>query len=100
MLAVDQPRPVWLLQSIIDSYRASKSHITCPVYNGHRGHPMIFSSLLRSELEAITDEGEGLRQVVDRYKSDTNKLEVGDPVVHLDLNSPDDIRLAELTFSG
>tara|TARA_B100001750_G_scaffold192779_1_gene163626 strand:+ start:264 stop:815 length:552 start_codon:yes stop_codon:yes gene_type:complete len=100
VLAVDQPRPVWVLQSIIDSYRASKSHITCPVYNGHRGHPMIFSSLLRSELEAITDEGEGLRQVVDRYKSDTNKLEVGDPVVHLDLNSPDDIRLAELTFSG
>ena len=34
------------------------------------------------------------------YKSDTNKLEVGDPVVRLDLNSPDDIRLAELTFSG
>ena len=100
VLAVDQPRPVSVLESIINSYLASKSVITCPVYNGHRGHPMIFSSLLRSELEAITEEGEGLRQVVDRYKSDTNKLDVGDPVVRLDLNSPDDIKLAKLIFSG
>ena len=100
VLAVDQPRPVSVLELIIDSHLASKSLITCPVYDGHRGHPMIFSSLLKPELEAITEEGQGLRQVVDRYETDTNNLDVVDPVVRLDLNSPDDLRVGKLIFPG
>ena len=100
VLAVDQPRPVGILKSLIDAHLERGNLITCPEHGGHRGHPFIFSATLMPELMAITEEGQGLREVVDRHRADTYRMAVGSPIVHADTNSPEDLKEAERLFEG
>ena len=100
VLAVDQPRPISILESLIKAHLEGHSLITCPVYRGHTGHPLIFASQLLPELTAITEEGEGLREITQRHRADTHRLEVDSPVVTVDLNSPKDLREAERLFES
>ena len=100
VLAVDQPRPVGILKSLVDAHLAQGNLITCPEHGGHRGHPFIFSAALMPELSAITEEGQGLRGVVDRHRADTYRMAVDNPIVNLDMNSPEDLKEAERLFEG
>ena len=100
VLAVDQPRPVSILKSLLDVHLERGNLITCPEYGGHRGHPFIFSATLMSELAAITEEGQGLREVVDRHRADTYRMAVDNPIVNADMNSPEDLKEAERLFEG
>ena len=100
VLAVDQPRPVSILKSLIDVHLERGSLITCPEHGGHRGHPFIFSAGLMPELMGITEEGQGLREVVDRHRADTYRLAVDNPIVNADMNSPEDLEEAERLFEG
>ena len=52
------------------------------------------------ELMAITEEGQGLREVVDRYREDTYRMEVDNPIVNADMNSPEDLKEAEMLFEA
>ena len=98
VLAVDQPRPVGILKSLIDAHLGQGNLITCPEHGGHRGHPFIFSARLMPELLAITEEGQGLREVVDRHRADTCRMAVDNPIVNADMNSPEDLKEAERLF--
>ena len=89
LLAVDQPRPPALVKAIIDAHLSSGALITAPRYRGRGGHPLVFSSRLRRELEAITEERQGVREVFQEHRSEVNELVVDDPIVRLDLNSPE-----------
>jgi molybdenum cofactor cytidylyltransferase len=100
ILAVDQPRPAQIVESVIKAYLEYDALITCPVYDGHRGHPIIFSSSLLPDLLAITEEGQGLREVISRYSENTHRLEVDNPIVTVDVNSPKDLQNAEELFVG
>ena len=100
VLAVDQPRPVGILKSLIDAHLGQDNLITCPEHSGHRGHPFIFSASLMPELSAITEEGQGLREVVDAHKSDTYRLAVDNAIVNADMNSPEDLKEAERLFEA
>jgi len=95
VLAVDQPRPVSVLSALIDSHYKSDALITFPVFEGHSGHPIIFSSSLLSELKAITEENEGLRQISRSYRGVTNIVDWQSAVVTLDVNTPEDLLEAE-----
>ena len=66
LLAVDQPRPAWVVKRVIESHVDNDSLITSPRYQGRGGHPLVFSATLRGELESITDEGQGVREGVRR----------------------------------
>lgn len=98
VLAVDQPRPAHMLESLVKAHLERDALITCPVYRGHTGHPLIFASSLLPELMSITEAGEGLREVTLRYRDETHRLEVDTPVVTLDVNSPEDVEDAERLF--
>ncbi|MBI4281888.1 MAG: nucleotidyltransferase family protein [Chloroflexi bacterium] len=100
VLAVDQPRPSHILESLIKAHQEQAALITCPVYRGHTGHPLVFASSLLSELMAITEEGQGLREVTRRHTEDTYRLEVDSPIVTVDVNSPKDLREAQRLFAG
>ncbi len=100
VLAVDQPRPVGILKRLIDAHLERGSLITCPEHGGHRGHPFIFAASLMPELAAITEEGQGLREVVDRHRADTYRMAVDNPIVNADMNSPEDLKEAERLFEG
>lgn len=88
LLAVDQPRPAKLIASVIDNHIRNNALITSPRYQGRGGHPLIFSASLRNELESITSEGQGIREVFDAHRGEVNELLVDDPLFRLDLNTP------------
>ena len=100
VLAVDQPRPPDIMRAVIEAHEARSPLITSPVYGGRGGHPMIFHARLLPELSAITEEGEGLREVTRRYASDIYRLEMDDPVVRVDVNTPENLQAALPLFEG
>ena len=98
VLAVDQPRPAYIIEYVLKAHLEHGALITCPVHLGHRGHPIIFSSSLLPDLLAITEEGQGLREVTHRYEEDTYQVEVDSPIVTVDVNSPEDLQKAQALF--
>ncbi len=99
ILAVDQPRPAGIIRRVVESHLASGRPITSPRYEGHGGHPLVFSASLLPELEAISEEREGLREVVRRHADEINWEPFSDPVVRLDLNTPEAYQAALNTYS-
>ena len=95
LLAVDQPRPPDVVARVVDSHLRASALVTSPRYRGRGGHPLIFSAALREELEAITEEGQGVRAVFRAHAADVNEVHIDDAVIRLDLNTPDDYRQAQ-----
>lgn len=98
LLAVDQPRPSWLIGDVLESHRSTGAPISLPVYDGHGGHPLVFDASLRAELAAITEEGHGVRQVVQAHADSLNRVEVGTPLARLDMNTQADVEAARALF--
>ena len=89
LLAVDQPRPAWVVRRVLESHLASGAPLTSPRYRGHGGHPLVFDGALISELAAITEENEGIREVFRRHEARMNGVEFDSPIVRLDMNTPE-----------
>ncbi|MBF8299494.1 MAG: hypothetical protein HW397_543 [Dehalococcoidia bacterium] len=87
VIGVDQPRPVSLLEALAEGFQAGSSLIAVPAYKGKRGHPPIFSISLLPELLAISEEREGLREIVQRHRSETQETEVDSQLVLTNLNT-------------
>lgn len=98
ILAVDQPRPAYVTRRVLESHAASGRPATSPRFDGHGGHPLVFDAALMAELEAVSEEKEGLREVMRRHARQINWVPFDDPVVRLDLNTPEAYRAALKTF--
>ena len=61
ILAVDQPRPYWVISKMIRDHIKYDSLLTSPINNNNGGHPLIFSYKLINELEKINEKNLGLR---------------------------------------
>lgn len=100
LLAVDQPRPPEIVAQVVDSHLGAGALVTSPRYHGRGGHPLVFSAVLRDELAAITEEGQGVRAVFRAHASDVNEVHVDDPIIRLDLNTPEDYRQARALYGA
>ena len=89
LLAVDQPRTSEIVSQVIRAHVENDAVITSPRYQGHGGHPLIFSASLKSELESITEETEGIREVFLRHRDEVTEVPINDPMIRLDLNTPE-----------
>lgn len=98
LLAVDQPRPAWVVERALRSHRASGRMVTSPRYSGHGGHPLIFDASLLQELSDISEEREGVREVMKRYDEEINRVYFDNPIVRFDLNTPEDYETALTTY--
>lgn len=94
LLAVDQPRTAGIMRRVIDAHLAGNALITHPTYRGRGGHPIIFHRSLVPELLAVTEERQGIREVVSRHMDGLQRVEIGDPMVRLDLNTLEDYEAA------
>ena len=56
ILAVDQPRPYWVISKMIRDHIKYNSLLTSPINNNNGGHPLIFSYKLINELEKINEK--------------------------------------------
>ena len=85
LLAVDQPRTSQIVSQVVNAHVANGALITSPRYQGHGGHPLIFDGSLKPELERITEENKGLREVFEAHRNEVLELPIDDPMVRLDL---------------
>ena len=94
LLNVDQPRPSWLIDEVVDAHLRGGAKITIPVHKVRRGHPTVFDGCLRDEMLAITEEGLGLKQVVRQDGSRVGNVEVSSSLIYLDMNTPEEYERA------
>ena len=88
-LNVDQPRTTDTIAMLMECHNDSSAQITIPTYKQKGGHPIIFDSNLIPELLCVNEETFGLKHITDAYSKQTQRLEVADPSVLWDLNTPD-----------
>ncbi len=98
LLAVDQPRPAWVVDRALNSHIKSSCDVTSPRYDGHGGHPLIFDISLLDQLSHISEEREGVREVMKRYENTMNRAYFDNPVIRLDLNTPNDYQAALIQY--
>ncbi len=89
LLAVDQPRPAWVVKRVLESHLSSGAPITSPRFQGHGGHPLVFDGTLRDELVAVSEEKQGIREVFQRHQARMNSVVFDSEIVRLDLNTPE-----------
>ncbi len=99
LLAVDQPRHGWILKKVIDNHIRNKSLISCPIYKGSKGHPIIFQNKLRKELFEIEEKFQGIRKITTKYTDSVNTIEVESGTVNIDINTPEEYQEAIKIFS-
>ena len=100
LLAVDQPRTVEIVSTVIRAHFERDASITSPRYQGRGGHPLIFSASLRQELANISEERQGIREVFRAHREDVTEVELDDPMVTLDLNTREDYEQAKQRFGA
>jgi molybdenum cofactor cytidylyltransferase len=66
------------------------AELAAPAYRGVRGHPVGFSARHRNELEALTGDA-GARAVLKREHERVRVVEVDDPGVLRDIDTPEDL---------
>ena len=89
LLAVDQPRTAAIVGQVVRAHLDAGALITSPRYNGRGGHPLVFSAELRGELERVTEENQGIREVFQAHRGDVLEVHLDDPMLRLDLNTPE-----------
>ena len=80
-----------LVQELIEQFYKSKKPIVLPVYEGRRGHPVIFSSSLYDELLQAPLET-GARAVVWAHSGDVEEVRTNEEGCVLNLNDPETLQ--------
>lgn len=91
---VDQPRPASVIQAVVANHlqgtgRNDGRLVTIAGALGRRGHPTIFSPLLRDDLSGIDEATLGLRGVISRHEAAVHTFDTGDQMALLNLNTPE-----------
>lgn len=88
----DQPLVTWkTIGRLIDSYGRRPSPIVLPIYNGKRGNPVLFDSLLFDRLASLPDEV-GARVLFHQYADRILQVPVSDPGIHFDIDTEQDFQ--------
>ncbi|MDO8432940.1 MAG: nucleotidyltransferase family protein [Candidatus Binatus sp.] len=80
---------------LADAYEKSGVPIAIARHAGRRGHPLIFARALFAEL-LDAPEDEGARYVVNRDPARVMYVDLDDPGINLDLDTPADLKRAGL----
>ncbi|HZO83086.1 MAG TPA: nucleotidyltransferase family protein [Candidatus Binataceae bacterium] len=82
-------------KAVIEEHRQSRRPIVIARYCGRRGHPVLFARELFAELEAAPED-QGARVVVAADPQRVAYVEVDDPGVVMDLDTPEELERAGL----
>jgi molybdenum cofactor cytidylyltransferase len=79
------------VRSLIGAFAETRAPLVVPAFEGWRGHPVLFGRSLFPEL-LEEDLPEGARTVVRRYLDARVQLEVDDPGILADIDTPEEYR--------
>ncbi|MCH7620908.1 MAG: nucleotidyltransferase family protein [Chloroflexi bacterium] len=94
LLNVDQPRTSETISTLLSRHESSDCLITIPVFQGKGGHPLILDCSLLPELLEIAEASQGIRAVVRKHEERLQRVEVDNPEVLWDLNTPEQYQAA------
>ena len=95
VVSVDQPTDRFVIDRLAQGLEAApEAVIAVPRHDDSNGHPPIFRAELLAELQNVTERQEGLRQLRRRHVDRTIFVEMGNPIVTFNLNTPDAYRRA------
>lgn len=80
-----------VVDALVERFERDPRPVILPVYRGRRGHPVLFSSDVFSELLSAPNTV-GARQVVWDHQEDLLEVEVSDAGVTIDIDTPSDYR--------
>ncbi len=90
----DQPGiPPSVTNTIIQAYNEELFGIVIPVYNYRRGHPLLVDMKYRRAIEEL-DLEQGLRALRHHFPEDVLEVEVDEPGILLDIDTPEDYKNA------
>ena len=92
--SVDQPRSLALLRTLREAFEREQPRIAVPSLDGRPGHPPLFAGELLPELLQVTEETEGLRQVVRNFGDGRLLVPVDDPLTLTNLNTHEEYEAA------
>lgn len=89
---VDQPQiGADVINRVIETYEAAHTMIVIPTHEGRKGHPILLDLSLKEDILAMDPET-GLREVIRAHSNKVSRVEVSDPAVLEDCDSPDDYK--------
>ena len=77
------------LETLENTFFSTEYGIIYPSYQGERGHPPLISSRYVNEVQAWSQPG-GMRALLEQYEHDALDVEVVDPGILLDMDTPED----------
>ncbi|MED4730745.1 NTP transferase domain-containing protein [Aneurinibacillus migulanus] len=90
LVNVDQPVPSNSINQLIDSHQRLQGKIHLPVFQGRRGHPVLFSTELLPDLREISEECQGVKSIIRKYDTEIVHVPMTDPSVLYNFNTPAD----------
>ncbi|MCH7608918.1 MAG: nucleotidyltransferase family protein [Chloroflexi bacterium] len=92
--SVDQPRSAGMLRTLREAFERERPQIAVPSLGGRPGHPPLFSGGLLPELLKVSEETEGLRQVMRDFGEGRLLVPVDDPLTLTNLNTHEEYEAA------
>lgn len=90
----DQPGiPPPVINRVVQAYEEELYGIVIPVHDRRRGHPLLMDMKYRKTLEQLDPE-EGLRSLRHRFPGDVLEVEVDEPGILVDIDTPEDYKKA------
>jgi len=74
---------------LIVGYRLKEKGLILPVFQGKRGHPILFDLKYRTEIKALNPDI-GLRQLMQQHPEDILEIPMNEPGLVADLDTPED----------
>jgi molybdenum cofactor cytidylyltransferase len=87
------------IQALIDIWREEKPVAVLPVYDGKRGHPILISRAALPEILAL-EPHDTLKTFITRHADQTIQVEVDDPSIAIDVDTPEDYQRLVQSFQG
>lgn len=81
------------IDTLIATFEGGDAKVVYPVDHGEQGHPVLFDRSLATELAAMQGD-RGARAVIDAHRDRARAVEVDDPGVCLDIDTPEDYAAA------
>ncbi len=90
LIPVDQPRiSAATIRQVMDAWLADRPPVAVAAYRGRRGHPALFARQVWDELLAAPPD-DGARAIMAAYSPDRLVVDVEDPWVVVDADTPSD----------
>ena len=77
------------VRALIEAWLVSEDALCVPVNHGRRGHPVLLPRRTWPQVMAL-DPGESLRTYLRLHAADLRQVDVPDPGIHADIDSPED----------